>query len=128
MTKRPGTKNKSFLFLRGLNAIMRRRNFIQESELKIYENGIIFHRAIYHIQLWSDDRCGNPGMHRYGHVPGKETRSDERRRSSDHRHYRILSGFIGAKLLYVIVEFDQFIEDPMSVMAEKALWSMEGSL
>ena len=28
----------------------------------------------------------------------------------------VLSGFIGAKLLYVIVEFDQFIEDPMSVM------------
>ena len=51
---------------------MRRRNFIQESELKKYENGIIFHRAIYHIQLWSDDRCGNPGMHCYGNVPAKK--------------------------------------------------------
>lgn len=30
--------------------------------------------------------------------------------------YGLLAGFLGAKLLYVIVEFERFIEDPMSVL------------
>lgn len=32
--------------------------------------------------------------------------------------YGVLAGFVGAKLLYVIVEFDRFLKDPMSVLGE----------
>ena len=30
--------------------------------------------------------------------------------------FSILAGFIGAKLLFVLVEFDRFLEDPMQVL------------
>lgn len=33
--------------------------------------------------------------------------------------YGLLAGFLGAKLLYVIVEFKQFIKDPMSVLGSE---------
>lgn len=33
--------------------------------------------------------------------------------------YGIIIGFIGAKLLYIIVEFDRFIKDPMSVIGSE---------
>lgn len=33
--------------------------------------------------------------------------------------YGLLSGFLGAKLLYVIVEFEQFLKDPMSVLGSE---------
>lgn len=33
--------------------------------------------------------------------------------------YGLIAGFLGAKLLYVIVEFDRFIEDPMSVLGSE---------
>lgn len=33
--------------------------------------------------------------------------------------YGLLAGFLGAKLLYVIVEFDRFMEDPMSVLGSE---------
>lgn len=33
--------------------------------------------------------------------------------------YGVIGGFIGAKLLYVIVEFDHFIQDPLSVLGSE---------
>ena len=33
--------------------------------------------------------------------------------------FGILSGFIGAKLLYVLVEFDRFLENPMDVLGSE---------
>lgn len=33
--------------------------------------------------------------------------------------YGLIAGFLGAKLLYVIVEFDRFIKDPMSVLGSE---------
>lgn len=33
--------------------------------------------------------------------------------------YGLIAGFLGAKLLYVIVEFDQFLKDPMSVIGSE---------
>lgn len=33
--------------------------------------------------------------------------------------YGLLAGFLGAKLLYVFVEFDQFLKDPMSVLGSE---------
>lgn len=33
--------------------------------------------------------------------------------------YGVIGGFVGAKLLYVIVEFDHFIQDPLSVLGSE---------